>query len=160
MRENNRLSVRITSQSQHSACDRPPGEFPSPRRRRRRCVLLFLTMTFILRILKKLAAPPTRLICILQLMLLTVRTTTSCPPPHQPRHEHAPRLRCVYLQAVPCDPAGADFNFAALSFNSEFLHQIHLVPLHPPGVSADRYRAAVGGMKGVGGGGGLKEEVF
>lgn len=37
---------------------------------------------------------------------------------------------CIYLQAVPCDPAGADFNFAALSFNSELLHQIHLVPLH------------------------------
>lgn len=37
----------------------------------------------------------------------------------------------IYLQAVPCDPAGADFNFAALSFNSEFLHQIHLIPLHP-----------------------------
>lgn len=41
-----------------------------------------------------------------------------------------PLLRCNYLQAVPCDPAGADFNFAALSFNSEFLHQIHLIPLH------------------------------
>lgn len=35
-----------------------------------------------------------------------------------------------YLQAIPCDPAGAHFNFAALSFNSEFLHQIHLIPLH------------------------------
>lgn len=41
-----------------------------------------------------------------------------------------PLLCCNYLQAVPCDPAGADFNFAALSFNSEFLHQIHLIPLH------------------------------
>lgn len=37
---------------------------------------------------------------------------------------------CIYLQAVPCDPAGAHFNFAALSFNSKLLHQIHLVPLH------------------------------
>lgn len=41
-----------------------------------------------------------------------------------------PLLRRNYLQAVPCDPAGADFNFAALSFNSEFLHQIQLIPLH------------------------------
>lgn len=43
MREYNQLSVRITSQSQHSACDRPPVGFPSPRRCccRRRCVLLF-----------------------------------------------------------------------------------------------------------------------
>lgn len=42
------------------------------------------------------------------------------------------RVPCrIYLQAVPCDPAGADFNFAALSFNSKFLHQIHLIPLHP-----------------------------
>ena len=50
-------------------------------------------------------------------------------------HYHAPSISlplcCVYLQAVPCDPAGTDFNFAALSFNSEFLHQIHLVQLHP-----------------------------
>ena len=42
----------------------------------------------------------------------------------------APPLCRIYLQAVPCDPAGADFNFAALSFNSKFLHQIHLIPLH------------------------------
>lgn len=45
-------------------------------------------------------------------------------------HLHQPLLCCNYLQAVPCDPAGADFNFAALSFNSEFLHQIQLIPLH------------------------------
>lgn len=46
-------------------------------------------------------------------------------------------LCCIYLQAVPCDPAGADFNFAALSFNSEFLHQIHLIPLHPHSLSEE-----------------------
>lgn len=43
----------------------------------------------------------------------------------------APPPCCIYLQAVPCDPARAHFNFAALSFNSKFLHQIYLIPLHP-----------------------------
>jgi len=75
---------------------------------------------------------------ILPLMLLTGCTTWVVTCRCEPTGEHAAStsvpLSCIYLQAVPCDPAGADFNFAALSFNSKFLHQIHLVPLHPHSV--------------------------
>lgn len=53
-----------------------------------------------------------------------------CPTRWRTWDTLALNLCCIYLQAVPCDPAGADFNFAALSFNCKLLHQIHLVPLH------------------------------
>lgn len=97
-------------------------------------------------------------------MLLTHRTTSCRPrclePPPADINMHfpsAPPLCCIYLQAVPCDPAGADFNFAALSFNSKFLHQIHLIPLHPHSLS-ERQRTFNGFRRGKNVARGLKEK--
>lgn len=122
----------------------------------------FLMMTCILQIPKSYQLAR-RMSCILLLVLLTLCSTTSCglrccetPADMNIYHSISLPLCCIYLQTVPCDPAGADFNFAALSFNCEFLHQIHLIPLHPRSPAKKQWTFMVSARKNVARG--LKEK--